>query len=163
MFIRKLTIAYAIDMYSVCRYSIKIALRCIYNTVCKWTTFTYGLGNVGHQYPSLKYLNRHVKKPVGSKWYDLGIDLLEKDDVKELNTIRSQYPADLNTICKEMFQLWLRKQPTASWNQLLDSLRQPGIDLDNLASEIEQMLLPTGVYVVVCIVHVCICHISLLN
>ena len=108
-------------------------------------------------------MNRHVKKPVGSKWYDLGIDLLEKDDVKELNTIRSQYPADLNTCCTEMFQLWLRKQPTASWNQLLDSLRQPGIDLDNLASEIEQMLLPAGVYVVVCIVHVCICHISLLN
>ena len=95
-------------------------------------------------------MNRHVKKPVGSKWYDLGIDLLEKDDVKELNTIRSQYPADLNTCCTEMFQLWLRKQPTASWNQLLDSLRQPGIDLDNLASEIEQMLLPAGVYVVVC-------------
>ena len=111
---------------------------------------------VGYQRPSLKYLNRHVMKPVGSKWYNLGIDLLESDDVEELSKIRSQYPTDINTCCIEMFQLWLRKQPTASWNQLIDSLRQPSIDLNHLANEIEQMFLQpksTGVNV---IVYICV-------
>ena len=107
---------------------------------------------VGHQCPSLKYLNRHVKKPVGSKWYDLGIDLLERDDIEELNTIQSQHSADISICCSKMFQLWLNKQPTASWNQLIESLRC--IDLDHLAGKIDQMLLqpkPAGVYVVYCI------------
>ena len=89
---------------------------------------------------------------VGSKWYNLGIDLLESGDVEELSKLRSQYPKDIDTCCTEMFQLWLKKQPTASWNQLIDSLRQPGINLNHLANKIEQMLLqpkPTGVDVIV--------------
>ena len=102
----------------------------------------------GHQLPSLKYLNRHVRKSVASKWYDLGIDLLDADDVEELDII-SRNP-DISTCCTKMFQLWLRKQrPTASWNQLINSLRQPGIELNHLATEIEQMLLrpkPAGMY-----------------
>ena len=102
---------------------------------------------IGHHCPSLKYLNRHVKKPVGRKWYDLGIDLLEADDVVQLDRIQSEHSADFNTCCTKMFQLWLSKQPTASWNQLLDSLRQPGIELDHIAFKIKKMLLqsnPTG-------------------
>ena len=95
-------------------------------------------------------MNRHVRKSVGSSWYDLGIDLLEKDDIKELNIIRSQHPTDVNTCCTEMFQLWLKKQPTVTWNQLIDSLRC--IDLNHLAGKIEQMLLqpkPAGVHLIV--------------
>ena len=73
-------------------------------------------------------------------WYNLGIDLLEVDDVEALSTIQSEHPTDINTCCTKMFQLWLRKQPSASWDQLIDSLRQPGIDLNHLASKTEQML-----------------------
>ena len=51
--------------------------------------------------------------------------------------------------CTEMFQLWLSKQPRASWNQLIDSLRQPGIDLNRLANEIEQMLKSPGMHVII--------------
>lgn len=40
-----------------------------------------------------------------------------------------------------MFQLWLQRQPGASWNQLIGSLRQPSIGLNQLATNIEQMLL----------------------
>ena len=40
-----------------------------------------------------------------------------------------------------MFDLWLKKQPTASWDQLIEALRQPGIELGTLAGKIEQMLL----------------------
>ena len=114
------------------------------------TTYVCMLIIVGHQLPSLKYLNRHVRQLVVAsfKWYDLGIDLLEAGDVEELDII-SRNP-DIKTCCTKMFQLWLRKQrPTASWNQLINSLRQPGIELNHLATEIEQMLLqpkPTGMF-----------------
>ena len=105
---------------------------------------------VGNQCPSLKCLNRYVKKPLGSNWYNLGIDLLEVDDVEALSTIQSEHTTDVNTCCTKMFQLWLRKQPTATWNKLIDSLRY--IDLNHLANEIEQMLVqpkPAGVHVIV--------------
>ena len=99
---------------------------------------------VGDQRPSLKYLNRYVRSSVGLKWHDLGIELLDQDDLVELNNIRAQYSLDVNECCKEMFQLWLRKQLNASWNQLIEALRQPGIELDTLASKIEQMLHKAG-------------------
>ena len=97
---------------------------------------------VGHHRPSLKYLNRYVRGSVGSKWHDLGIELLDPDDVEELDNIKAQYPLDLSECCKAMFQLWLRKKSNASWNQLIESLRQPGIELDTLASKVEQLLQP---------------------
>ena len=97
---------------------------------------------VGEETPSLKYLNRYVRGSVGSKWHDLGIELLDPDDVKELNRIKAQYSLDLNECCKEMFQLWLSKKSNASWNQLIKALRQPGIELDTLAGKVEQLLEP---------------------
>ena len=72
----------------------------------------------------------------------MGIELLDPDDVDELDKIKAQYPHDLNECCKAMFQLWLRKQSDASWNQLLEALRQRGIELDTLAIKIEEMLQP---------------------
>ena len=95
----------------------------------------------GHQQPSLKYLNRYVRGSVGMKWHDLGIELLDFNDVGELNTIEAEHPSDLNKCCTKMFDLWLKKQSTASWNQLIEALRQPGIELGTLANKIEQMLL----------------------
>ena len=79
-----------------------------------------------------------MKGSVGTRWYDLGIEL-HHPDVKELDTIEAGY-SDLNMRCTKMFQLWLNKQPTASWNQLIEALKQPGINLGALASQIEQML-----------------------
>ena len=75
------------------------------------------------------------------KWHDLGIELLDYNDVGELNTIEAEHPSVLNKCCTKMFDLWLKKQPMASWNQLIEALRQPGIELGTLASKIEQMLL----------------------
>ena len=96
----------------------------------------------GHQKPSMKLLNRYVRGSVGLKWHDLGIELLDcDDDVEELDTIQANHPSDLSTCCKKMFQLWLRKQPSASWNHLIEALRQPDVELDALATKIEQMLL----------------------
>ena len=82
-----------------------------------------------------------MRGSVGTKWHYLGIELLDSNDVGELNTIEAENPSDLNKCCIKMFDLWLKKQPTASWDQLIEALRQPGIELGTLASKIEQMLL----------------------
>ena len=96
---------------------------------------------IGHQQPQLKFLNRYVRASVGMKWDDLGIELLDSNDIGELNTIEAENSSNLNKCCTKMFNLWLNKQPTASWNQLIKALRQPCIALGTLASNIEQMLL----------------------
>ena len=48
------------------------------------------------------------------KWHDLGIELLDSNDVGELNTIETEHPSDLNKCCTKMFDLWLKKQLTVS-------------------------------------------------
>lgn len=56
-----------------------------------------------------------------------------------------------DTACTKMFQLWLSKQPPPTWNQLITSLKQPDINLNQLAAEIEQKLLEPhleGMYVI---------------
>ena len=94
----------------------------------------------GHQKPSLRFLNRYVRGEVVLKWQDLGTELLDSNDVQKLDTIEAEHPLDLNKCCVKMFKLWLRNQPTASWNQLIEALRQPD-KLHTLASKIEHMLL----------------------
>ena len=89
---------------------------------------------------ALDPLNKHVKKEATNKWYDLGIELLENEDVEELNTIRNNYPRDGGACCTEMFKLWLRKQPKATWNQLIKALKEPGIEMNKLANTIEENL-----------------------
>ena len=83
-----------------------------------------------------------MRSSVGVKWHYLGIELLDSKNDGELNTIEAEHPSDLNKCCVKMFDLWLKKQPTASWNKLIEALRQPGIELGTLANNIEQMLLP---------------------
>ena len=97
---------------------------------------------VGQQRPALKFLNRYVRDEVGKKWYDLGIELLDSNDVGELDTIEAEHSSDLNKCCTKMFGLWLTKQPTASWNQLIEAVRQPSVKLSTLAEKIKQMLKP---------------------
>ena len=97
---------------------------------------------VGTQQPSMRFLNRYVRDSVGLKWHDLGIELLDSNNaVEDLDTIEAEHSTDLKKCCTKMFNMWLRKQPQASWNQLIEALRQPNIELDTLATKIEGMLL----------------------
>ena len=95
----------------------------------------------GHHQPSLKYLTNDDRSWLRMHWHELGIELLDSNDVGELDTIKTMHQSDHNKCCIEMFDLWLKKRPTASWNQLIEALRQPGIKLGTLANKIEQMLL----------------------
>ena len=91
--------------------------------------------------PALKLLNKHVRKHVSSKWYDLGLELLEQEDEETLNEIEINHSNDASKCCLQMFQLWLKKCTTATWNQLIKALRE--VDLNNLATTIEGMLMDT--------------------
>ena len=105
--------------------------------------------------PALKLLNKHVRKDVSSKWHDLGLELLEQEDEERLHEIKTNNPNDVGECCKEMFQLWLRKCSNATWNQLIQALRE--IELNNLATTIEGMLIPmevtvcanAGIYIII--------------
>ena len=96
---------------------------------------------VGKNRPTLKLLNKLVKEPATTKWYDLGVELLAEEDVQALDGIQSNYPRDASMCCTKMFQLWLSRQPEASWRQLIQALREPNIKLKELADIIEQKLI----------------------
>ena len=96
--------------------------------------------HTGHDRPALKLLNKYVRNRVSSKWHDLGLELLEQEDEDGLNEIESNNPNDVSKGCKEMFQLWLRKCTNATWNQLIQALKE--VELNNVATTIEGMLMP---------------------
>ena len=96
--------------------------------------------HTGCDRPALKLLNKYVRKDVSSKWHDLGLELLEQEDEEKLYKIKCNNPSNVDECCKEMFQLWLRKCTNATWNQLIQALKE--VELNNLAATIEGMLIP---------------------
>ena len=86
-------------------------------------------------------MNRHVRKKVTFKWFDLGLELLEPEDEHMLLIIQSNNPNDVDECCRQMFQFWLNKCTNATWNQLIQALKE--IELNSLATTIEEMLIPT--------------------
>ena len=88
--------------------------------------------------PALRYLNKYVKEKACIKWHDLGLELLEPEDGGKLNVIQYSSHRDVSERCLQMFQLWLEKYPDATWEHLIQTLREVG--LNNLASKIYHML-----------------------
>ena len=93
--------------------------------------------------PSVKYINRHVRKNIcaaGSQvWLDLGLELLEDEDTAELNAIQSNNKReDLEVCFSKMVRLWLKTKPNASWRSLIEALKQ--IFQHTLASDINGLL-----------------------
>ena len=94
----------------------------------------------------MKDLNKHVIPLVATKWYDLGLELLETKHERELDTIEKDNKVEgTKTCCRKMFSKWLETQSdSASWDQLIQAVKN--IELDSVANDIEQ-LLPQGEYV----------------
>ena len=70
-------------------------------------------------------------------WKDLGVELLGEGSNDTLNIIKNDN-SDVRDRCSAMFQLWLDRQPTASWRQLVQALEQ--LKLNYLAKQIELKL-----------------------
>ena len=96
--------------------------------------------SIGTDHPTLKYLYRYVVNDIANHWYKIGVELFDPGDVAALNIIKQNYSGDISKCAAEMLQLWLTRKPEASWNQLIDSLRAPSIELNTLAAKIEGML-----------------------
>jgi len=80
---------------------------------------------------------------VNTKWYDLGLQLLDPKYENELDTIEAD-KNDAATYCRKMFRKWLNTDELASWDKLIKALRI--VQLNNVTSKIEQLLLQ-GEYV----------------
>ena len=105
----------------------------VYSCIYLWP-FTY----VGQTCPSMKHLNRHVIPLVDTKWYDLGLELLDPEDEKSLDTIEVNNKNDVHSCCRKMFRKWLDTCEDATWNKLIVVLRK--IHLNDAASKIEILL-----------------------
>ena len=89
----------------------------------------------------MKYLYRHIIPHVAHKWYDIGLELLGYEHQVGLKIIKANHPTDDESCANNMLTLWLETTVDADWNQLLEIFRQPHINLQSLASRIENMLL----------------------
>ena len=70
-------------------------------------------------------------------WKDLGVELLGTGSNDDLEVIKNNN-TDLRDRCSAMFQLWLDRQPTASWRQLIQALK--GMRLNHFAHQLESKL-----------------------
>ena len=90
----------------------------------------------------LKDLYDHVVGSVAKKWKELGLQLLQPDQINELGITEANYPQDVVLCCKCVLEKWLESSVDATWNQLIEALKRPSIQLNYFASELEQRLKP---------------------
>ena len=80
----------------------------------------------------------HVIPWVATKWYDLGLELLETKYIRELDIIKANYRTDVKECCRQLFIKWLETRPDASWAQLIQAVKS--IELHNAVCYIEQFI-----------------------
>ena len=90
------------------------------------------------QGPNLKDLSNFVVPKVGSKWYMLGVQLLDQQYVATLQTIKADCKK-AEERCIEMFNEWLTTDNDASWDKLIDGLKSPSVKLNSLAEKLQKM------------------------
>ena len=76
-----------------------------------------------------------------SIWRQLGFELAL--NISDLNIIQQNEKTCVESRCSAMLELWLRRQPGASWEELREALE--AVELDRLAQMIDNWLLPTEV------------------
>ena len=102
--------------------------------VYKCTVVISYLYHTVYSKPSLKKLQQlKVISAVGTKWYELGIMLLDED---QLNIIRTESNG-ITRCCAEMFLLWLGSHSNATWEELIDALKAPEVELYSVAEMVK--------------------------
>ena len=110
--------------------------------VCLYYSEHY-LDILGNERPQYEYLIKFVRDKVCAacannpeKWRDLGIELIgqQKVDIIKANN------GDVTQRCSVMLSLWLEIKSKASWNQLIQALKD--VELETLADEVHKLLLP---------------------
>jgi len=88
----------------------------------------------------MKDLHSHVVPGAAARWRDLGIQLLNPTSGNTLDIIEKDNQSNTKECCMRMLQKWLEKTPDASWNDVLEALKNSSVELDHLANQIERML-----------------------
>ena len=91
-----------------------------------------------------------VINTTASKWYELGIELLNEDTCKELKVANKE---DMKK-CSEMFQCWLKTDLNASWKKLIKALKQKSVGLNTLALTIEEKCIGKWMLISIIIVEI---------
>ena len=86
-----------------------------------------------------------ISTAVSSKWYELGIALLDDDQVGQLKIIKADSD-ELTRQCSEMLSYWLETHPDVTWHDLVAGLRAPGVEMNELAATIEGKF--TGIHII---------------
>ena len=90
------------------------------------------------------------REHIGDHWFDLGVELLDDCDRGELDTIEQYFPLDAKRCCIKMFQLWLSRCTSASWDDFIHALQE--IELSNVADNASRFY---GMYVAKYILYEC--------
>jgi len=97
---------------------------------------------IGFDHPDMKDLLVHVIPFVAPYWEELGTQLLPSNQAHQLPIIRSNNQQDVEKCCKEVLKFWLKVQPNATWNQLVDAIKL--CNLADMAGKIEIKLQSRG-------------------
>ena len=72
----------------------------------------------------MRDLIKHVIPSVATRWYELGVELLETKHETELDVIETNHHDDAITCCRKMFSKWLQIQShSATWDQLIQAIK----------------------------------------
>ena len=89
--------------------------------------------------PTIKALqSSKIINAIGPKWYELGIALLDDDQSVQLETIKANHN-EATRCCTAMLIYWLQSHSTATWHDLVEALKAPGVELNNVANIVEAL------------------------
>ena len=87
--------------------------------------------------PSIKTLQSHgIINDIGPHWYNLGIALLDEDQLAQLQIIRCNHDNETGR-CIDLFIYWLQSHPKATWYDLVEKLKSNGVELNTVAEKVE--------------------------
>jgi len=69
---------------------------------------------------------RHEATGVATRWYELGVELLDSNTAV-LDVIKTSHQRD-DDRCSEMFKTWLEMKPDTSWSLLVEALFKIGMN-----------------------------------
>ena len=81
-----------------------------------------------------------ITHTIAPKWYELGIELLDEDQLPRLSIIKSNH-MKVSRCCSEMLMFWLNNHHDATWYQLMVALREPGVEMHDAAAVIEAQII----------------------
>ena len=89
--------------------------------------------------PTTKQLLSFVIPTVATRWYELGVMLLQPEQEPKLQQIKLDHGDDARKCCLEMFTYWRQSHPEDNWNNLVTALKSPGVEMDAVAAKLEKM------------------------